>query len=341
VAFCAEGDEEMFYRELATVDVIWPRAAVPVLASDLARAPRLRLIHKLGTGVNNIDIEAATALGIAVATMPGANSQSVAEGAVLLMLAALRRFTALDRATRAGAGWPADPSLGETVRNIEAATVGLVGHGHIGKRVGKIVAGMGATVVHTTTHDDGSIGWRSLADLLAVSDIVSLHVPLTAATINLLDAHALSAMKPNAVLINTSRGAVIDEAALVDALRTGRLAAAGLDVFTVEPIPADNPLLSLDNVVVTPHVSWYSADTMRHYLAHGVDNCARLRDGLELANVINGIATPVRARRLRDARQRPARRRRAIAKIGGHVPIPDTPDEQVHRAWGETDDAPA
>jgi phosphoglycerate dehydrogenase-like enzyme len=116
---------------------------------------------------------------------------------------------------------------------------------------------------------------------------VSLHLPLTADTSGLLDGDALALMKPGAVVVNTSRGPIIDEDALVKALREGRLAAAGLDVFAVEPIPADNPLLTLDNVVLTPHVSWYTADTMRRYLAEAVDNCRRLRDGRELANVVN------------------------------------------------------
>jgi phosphoglycerate dehydrogenase-like enzyme len=110
---------------------------------------------------------------------------------------------------------------------------------------------------------------------------------LTADTVHLLDRDAMARMKPNAVLVNTSRGAVIDEGALVDALRSGRLAAAGLDVFDVEPVAPDSPLLGLDHVVLTPHVSWYTADTMRRYLAEAVANCRRLRDGLPLANVVN------------------------------------------------------
>ena len=286
IRYCAEDDDDTFYRELPDAEVIW-HVLRPLSASDLERAPRCRLVHKLGAGVNTIDVEAATRLGIAVANMPGANAASVAEGAVLLMLAALRRLPELDRATRAGAGWPSDPSLGETVRDIGGCTVGLIGYGNIAKRVETIVTAMGAEVLHTSTGDDGHPGWRTLPDLLAATDIVSLHLPLTAETANLLDAAALAQLKPGAVIVNTSRGPIIDEGALVDALRGGRLAAAGLDVFAVEPIPADNPLLRLDNVVLTPHVTWYTVDTMRRYLAEAVDNCRRMRDGQDLRNVVN------------------------------------------------------
>ena len=286
VRYCAEDDDDTFYRELPAAEVIW-HVLRPLSASDLRAGPKLRLVHKLGAGVNTIDVAAAASLGIAVANMPGANAPSVAEGAVLLMLAALRRLTELDRLTRAGRGWPTDPSLGETVRDIGSCTVGLVGYGNIARRVETIVAAMGATVVHTSTRDDGTAGWRPLRQLLAASDIVSLHLPLTDATTGLLDRDALAVMKKDAVLVNTSRGPIVDEAALTAALRDGGLAAAGLDVFAVEPVPPDNPLLALDNVVVTPHVTWYTADTMRRYLTMAVDNCARLRDGAELADVVN------------------------------------------------------
>ncbi len=286
IRYCAEDDDDTFYRELPDAEVIW-HVLRPLADSDLERASRCRLVHKLGAGVNTIDVEAASRLGIAVANMPGANAASVAEGAILLMLAALRRLPELDRATRAGAGWPSDPSLGETVRDIGGCTVGLIGYGNIAKRVETSVTAMGADVLHTSTGDDGSPGWRTLPDLLAASDIVSLHLPLTPDTSKLLDAAALALMKPSAVIVNTSRGPIIDEDALVDALRGGRLAAAGLDVFAVEPIPADNPLLGLDNVVLTPHVTWYTVDTMRRYLAEAVDNCRRIRDGRDLRNVVN------------------------------------------------------
>src|SRR6201996_6156203 len=182
IRWCADDDsadsQATFYRELPEADVIW-HVLRPLSGADLLHATRLRLIHKFGAGVNTIDVDTATKRGIAVANMPGANAPSVAEGAVLLMLATLRRLPALDRATREGRGWPSDPQLGETVRDIGGCTVGLVGYGNIAKRVGDIVAAMSATVLHTSTRDDGLPGWRPLPDLLGASDIVSLHLPLT------------------------------------------------------------------------------------------------------------------------------------------------------------------
>jgi phosphoglycerate dehydrogenase-like enzyme len=286
IRWCAEDDDTAFYRELPEAEVIW-HVLRPLSGTDLRRGSRLRLVHKLGAGVNTIDVATATQCGIAVANMPGANAPSVAEGTVLLMLAAVRKLPALDRAIRQGRGWPTDPALGETVRDLGSCTVGLVGYGNIAKRVGDIVAAMGAGVLHTSTRDDGRPGWRQLPDLLASSDIVSLHLPLTADTHHLLDRDAIARMRPGAVLVNTSRGAVVDEGALIDALSDGRLAAAGLDVFEAEPVAPDNRLLSLDNVVLTPHVTWYTADTMQRYLTEAVANCRRLRDGQALANVVN------------------------------------------------------
>jgi phosphoglycerate dehydrogenase-like enzyme len=135
-------DDETFYRELPEADVIW-HVLRPLPESDLGRATSARLVHKFGAGVNTIDVDAATRLGIPVANMPGANAPSVAEGTLLLMLAALRRLPVLDRATREGRGWPSDPELGEVVRDIGACTVGLVGYGSIAKQVERIVTAMG------------------------------------------------------------------------------------------------------------------------------------------------------------------------------------------------------
>ncbi|MGV0743730.1 2-hydroxyacid dehydrogenase [Mycolicibacterium sp. XJ870] len=288
VRFCAEDDDVTFYRELPETEVLW-HVLRPVTGDDLHRALRLRLVHKMGAGVNTVDVDTATRLGILVANMPGANAASVAEGTVLLMLAALRRLPELDRATRAGRGWPSDPSLGETVRDIGGCTVGLVGYGNVAHRVEQIVTAMGAHVLHTTTRDTGHPRWRSLSDLLATSDIVSLHLPLTDASRGLLSSEALASMKPGAVVVNTARGPIIDESALIESLKTGRLGAAGLDVFDTEPLPAGHPLLELDNVVLTPHVTWYTVDTMRRYLTEAVENCRRIRDGETPVNVVNEV----------------------------------------------------
>jgi phosphoglycerate dehydrogenase-like enzyme len=286
IRWCAADDDMTFRRELGDAEVIW-HVLRPLSGEELRSAPRLRLVHKFGVGINTIDVDAATACGIAVANMPGANAASVAEGTVLLMLAVLRRLLPLDRATRQGRGWPTDPALGEHCRDIGGCTVGLVGYGSVAQRVAGMVSAMGARVLHTSTGDDGRPGWRPLPDLLAEADVVSLHVPLTEATEGLIDRAGLQRMKPEAVLINTSRGQVVDEPALAEALTGGRLAGAGLDVFAVEPVGTDNPLLGLDNVVLTPHVSWYTADTMRRYLTAAVDNCRRLRDGQPLTHVVN------------------------------------------------------
>ncbi|OHU21647.1 hydroxyacid dehydrogenase [Mycobacteroides franklinii] len=283
VHFCAEDDDDTFYAELPQAEVLW-HVLRPLSADDVARGERLRLIHKFGAGVNTIALEAAGEHGVAVANMPGANAPSVAEGALLLMLAALRQLPRLDREIRTGHGWPTDQSLGETVRDIGSCTVGLVGYGNIAKTLERILLAMGSTVLHTSTRNDGTDGWRSLEDLLTSSDIVSLHLPLTESSTNLLDATALSQMRPGSVLVNTSRGAVVDEAALVNALRQGPLGAAGLDVFAQEPVSSDNPLLSLPNVVLTPHVTWFTADTMTRYLDHAIDNCRRIQEGMPLAD---------------------------------------------------------
>lgn len=289
VHWVAEDDDDTLYAELPEAEVIW-HVLRPLSGADLERAARCKLVHKLGAGVNTIDVETATRLGIAVANMPGANAPSVAEATVMLMLTALRRLPELDRTTRAGRGWPTDETLGDRVRDLGGCTVGLIGHGNVAKRVEQILRSIGTTVLHTNTAPDAdSPGWVTLNELLSRSDIVSLHLPLTPATEKMIDAAAIGMMKPEAILINTARGGIIDEPALVDALRRGRLAAAGLDVFAREPVSPENPLLTLDNVIVSPHTAWLTADTMDRYLSAAIDNCDRLRVGKPLYSVVNGI----------------------------------------------------
>lgn len=248
----------------------------PVTAERMDAAPRLKLIQKLGVGVNTIDLDAARQRGIAVANMPGANATAVAEMTLGLLLAVLRKIPTLDRTTREGTGWsqPPDPDqLGE----VAGKTVGLVGYGDIAKRFGTIAEAMGARVIH---HRRGSAADSlPLDDLLATADIVSIHLPLTDETRDLLDASRLRQMKPGAILLNTGRGGIVDEQALATLLQSGHLGGAGLDVFTSEPVATDSPLLALDNVVVTPHVAWLTGDTLIRCVRQGVDNCRRVATG--------------------------------------------------------------
>ena len=222
VRWVPEDDDDAFHRELPEAEVIW-HVLRPLSGADLEKAPKLKLVHKLGAGVNTIDVDTATQRGIAVANMPGANAPSVAEATVMAMLAALRRLPELDRATRDGRGWPTDSTLGEKVRDLGSCTVGLVGYGNVAKRVEQIVARDGQpTVLHTSaTRDDFNPNWVSLNELLTKSDIVSLHLPLTPATEGMIDEAALAKMKPGAILVNTARGGIVDEAALVEALAAG------------------------------------------------------------------------------------------------------------------------
>jgi phosphoglycerate dehydrogenase-like enzyme len=287
VHWVAEDDDAAFERELPEAEVIW-HVLRPLSGADLEKAPKLKLVHKLGAGVNTIAMDRATARGVAVANMPGANAPSVAEATIMLMLATLRRLPELDRVTRAGKGWPIDYSLGERVRDLGSCTVGLIGFGNVAKRIEQVLRQLETNVLHTsTTRDEYNVSWVSLKELLAKSDIVSLHLPLTPETENLVNAEFIAKMKPGAILINTARGGIVDEAALVDALRGGQLAAAGLDVFAEEPVSPDNPLLALDNVIVSPHSSWLTADTMERYLSAAIHNVRRLADGKEPLSVVN------------------------------------------------------
>ena len=247
-------------------------------------APRLKLIQKIGVGLNTIDLEAARARGIAVANMPGTNTQAVAEAALLLMLAALRNLAGLDRACRAGLGWARGPDMQERGGELRGRTVGLVGAGMVPRALAPMLRGFGAEAVYWSPHDHPELGIprRDLPDLLAGADIVSLHLPLVPETEQLIDHAALQRMKPGAVLVNTARGGLVDEAALVEALSAGHLRAAGLDVFAAEPVAADNPLLRLDNVVLMPHVAWLTPETLDRSLDIAVENMRRLRDGRTL-----------------------------------------------------------
>jgi phosphoglycerate dehydrogenase-like enzyme len=285
VDVCPEEDERLFAELLVEADVLW-HVLKPVVADHLAGAPRLRLIQKIGVGVNTIDLEAARAHGVAVCNLPGTNSAAVAEMTLGLMLAALRRIVAYDGATRRGAGWRRDPAVQDELGELRGRTVGLVGYGAVPRVLAPILRALGARVVYTarSRRDDADAEWRELPELLSEADVVSLHVPLTEETVGLIDAAAIGRMKRGAVLVNTARGELVDEPALVAALSGGHLRAAGLDVFGHEPLERDSPLVRLENVVLTPHVAWLTPETFDRSFALAAENCRRLEAGEPLLN---------------------------------------------------------
>ena len=285
VAVVAESDRAALDAHLPEVEAIL-HVLEPLTAQHIAAAPRLRLIQKIGVGVNTIDLAAAAARGIAVANMPGTNSRAVAEMTLLLMLAALRRLSLLDRHTRAGRGWACEADLFDGVGEIGGRTVGLVGYGAVPRILAPMLRALGCRVLYTarTAKDDAVADWRDLESLLGESDIVSLHLPLMPETTRLLDARRIALMKQGAILVNTARGGLVDEAALVEALMARRLMAAGLDVHGHEPVEPGSPLLAIDTVVVAPHVAWLTPETLDRSLTVAFENCRRLRDGEVLLN---------------------------------------------------------
>jgi phosphoglycerate dehydrogenase-like enzyme len=281
VSVCAEDDSETLFRLLPACDVLW-HVLQRCTAEMIAAAPRLRLIQKIGVGVNTVDLDAARQRGIPVCNLPGTNARAVAELTLGLMLSVLRRIPAFDRGLRAGV-WT-DAGLQDGIGELGGRTVGLIGFGAIPRILSPILAAMGCTVIYTarTPVADPIAQYRPLADLLAEADIISLHLPLVAETEHIIDAGALDRMKPGAILINTGRGGLLDQPALVTALRSGRLLGAGLDVFETEPLPAGDPLLKLPNVVVTPHIAWLTTGTFDRSFALAAENCRRIASGAPL-----------------------------------------------------------
>jgi glyoxylate reductase len=227
---------------------------------ESGRAGRLRVVANAAVGYDNIDVASASAMGVTVCNTPGVLDDTTADLAFLLILAATRQATGAERDLREGrwTGWGFGTHL---ALDVHGATVGLVGFGRIARAVARRADGFGMDIIHTARHDTGLSGFvPTLGELLERSDIVSLHVPLNESTRHLIGAAELARMKPTAVLINTARGPVVDEDALVDALDTGSIYAAGLDVFDGEP--KVNPrLLAAPRATLLPHIGSATIDT--------------------------------------------------------------------------------
>jgi D-3-phosphoglycerate dehydrogenase len=238
----------------------------PVDADVVAALAPGAVVIRYGIGYDNVDLGAVRAAGVRLANVPDYGADTVADHTVALMLAALRRVVEFDAAIRAH-GWVGPTVLG-AVPGLADTTIGLVGTGRIGLQVAARLAVFGCTVqAYDPFAPDSAFGGEldrvDLADLLATSDVVSLHCPLTADTHHLVDRRTLAAMKPGALLVNTSRGGLVDTDAVLDALDSGRLGGAALDVFEVEPLPADSRLRTHPRTILTPHAAFYSTRSLR------------------------------------------------------------------------------
>lgn len=278
-------------RRLEDVSVVVVRT-YKTPESWLERVPKLRLIAKHGSGIDNIDVQAATRRGILVANTPGgANSTAVAEGAVALMLAVLRRVREMDRLVREGRF---DERWSLELGDLTGARLGLVGFGQIARVVARICgAGFGMKVAaydpFVSSEDMRQVGVEKVEDLLDLMarDVVSVHVPLSAQTRNLIGEREFAAMQNSAIIVNTSRGGLVDETALARALEAGHIRGAGLDVFEEEPPPADHPLFGLPNVVLSPHVAGVTNASLKGMALAVADVVETFMSGGRPATLIN------------------------------------------------------
>jgi D-3-phosphoglycerate dehydrogenase / 2-oxoglutarate reductase len=270
--------------------------------SILGACPHVRVVGRHGVGLDTVDLDAATRHGVAVVHAPGSNSQAVAEHALMLMLACVKRTVEIDRLTRKG-DWRARHEIGNT--ELGGKTLGIVGVGNIGRRVARFAGAIGMRVLGYDKYvaaDEvrrrGAEPVASLEELLPQVDVLTCHTPLTPETRHMIDERALARMRPGAIFINTSRGPVHSERAVFEALVQGRLAAAGLDVFEQEPSPVDNPIFNLDNVVCSGHVAGVTLEANRQ---------ASLQVTAEILRVLRGERPEVLANP--EVWPRPAQRR--------------------------------
>jgi phosphoglycerate dehydrogenase-like enzyme len=253
-------------------------------AATIAAAPKCRLIQKLGVGVDKIDTAEADRRGIRVLKAAGINADAVAELAILLTLAVGRNLTKATAAARSGVA--AKEALRAESFQLLGKTVGLWGLGHIGQAVARRFGGFGVNVVYHDLHraepaveQACSVRYVERDELIATADVLSLHLPSTPSTTGIINDDILSRVKPDLILVNTARGSLVDEAALVRAISEGRVLGAGLDVTAQEPLPTDSPLLASDRVVLTPHVGGAVANNFPRVIQRAYDNARAVLDG--------------------------------------------------------------
>ena len=260
-------------RDFETVINI--RSSTKFTAGVFGACPRMKLLSLWGTGTDNVDLAAAAKHGVTVVNTPGVSAPAIAEHSLMLMLAVARRVIANHNGVLAGQ-WPRGQAA-----LLHGKTLGVIGLGAIGRRFAKLGEGIGMKVIAWTMHPDPALGFElvELDELLRASHVVSLHLRLSDQTKGFLGRERLALMQPGAILVNTARGPIVDEADLIEALRARRIAGAGLDVFDVEPLPAGHPLTKLDNVVLTPHSAGIAPEVLEAGLALAIENIRSFQSG--------------------------------------------------------------
>jgi D-3-phosphoglycerate dehydrogenase len=268
-------------------------------AAAIGRLKRCKVISRYGVGYDNVDVEAATRAGIWVANVQHYAKEDVSDHALALLLACVRRVTERDRAIRKGE-WNTTTRL--KGYRLAGKTLGLIGYGDIARCLHRKVSGFGlANVLVSDPYVDAAAVRAAGAELVALerllseSDMISVHAPLAPSTRGMIGAAQLASLKPGAVLVNTSRGPLLDETAIAAALRDGRLACAGLDVFEQEPLPAASPLMSLENVVLTDHVGWYTEESIVELKTGAARNVAEVLAGRPPVYPLNKVQATGRA----------------------------------------------
>jgi len=263
------GSEDRLIGRIAAAELVLNiRSSSKFSARVFDACPRLRLVSLWGTGTDHVDLPAAASHGVTITNTPGVSAVSIAEHALALLLAVARRIPQVDTATRRGE-WARGQSM-----ELRGKTCGIVGLGAIGSEFARIAAAIGMRVIAWTMHPRPIPGVElvDLEELYRASDVVSLHLRLSPDTIGFVGAPQFALMKKSAILINTARGAIVDEAAMIEALTSGRIAGAGLDVFTTEPLPAGHPLTKLANVALTPHCAGITPEALEAGLRMAVEN---------------------------------------------------------------------
>ena len=301
-----EGVSITTYKGTSKPDLIRAVADADVIVGDytsnvamdeevLRAAKRCIFIQQPSTGFERIDVDAATREGISVANVAGANTVAVAEHTIMLILACLKKMVLAHEKTKRGE-WAQDEMPLYGVFELWGKTLGIIGMGRIGKEVAKRAKPFGPRLIYydvnrLSPEDEKVLGltYRSLDEVIAQSDVITIHTPLAPQTENLINAERIAKMKPNVIIINVSRGAIVDEAALAKALKEKRIQGAGLDVYAEEPINAKNPLLDAPNIILTPHIAGATNESRARIGDMIIDNVVRVLRGEEPINIVNGV----------------------------------------------------